>query len=120
MGEMTEAEWENLYENFDTTWLLSAVDHVDKLRGHLADDGLKPPDIRIDLLRLHQLAMAVVNNRQTGKAQKFFDLAYELESQVFDMLESLEYVYEKLGELTELSPDSLAFDDYEAEDFDIS
>jgi len=94
------------------------VDHVDKLRGHLADDGLRPPEIRIDLLKLHQMAMDVVNRGQTSKAQEFFDLAYELESQVFDMLESLEYVYEKLNKLSDLYPDSLAFDDEDLEESD--
>lgn len=49
-------------ENFDTTTLLRAVDAVDELRDDLNDgeDG-SPPQLRTDLLKLHQLAMAVFN-----------------------------------------------------------
>jgi hypothetical protein len=35
MSTMTEEEWQHLYENFETTALLSAVDAVDCLRDDL-------------------------------------------------------------------------------------
>jgi hypothetical protein len=52
-----------LYENFETTALLSAVDAVDCLSDDLNDgEGCRPPELKTDLLKLHELAMAVVNN----------------------------------------------------------
>lgn len=107
MGKMTDDEWQNLYENFETTWLLSAVDHVDRLRGHLGDgDHFQPPEIRTNLLKLHQLAMDVVNNGWVSQASELFELADDLEMQVIEMMESLEYIQQTLGKLTDLLPDS--------------
>src|ERR1700751_5844602 len=41
VSTMTEEEWQHLYENFETTELLSAVDAVDCLRDDLNDgEGL--------------------------------------------------------------------------------
>ena len=108
MAKMTEEEWQNLYENFETTWLLEAVDHIDNARGYLGDgENWEPPQIRTDLLRLHQLAMDVVNSGCTDKAQKFFDMANELEMQVSDLVEELEAVQDTLTKLTNLYPESL-------------
>ena len=77
---MTEEEWQHLYENFETTALLSAVDAVDCLRDDLNDgEGCRPPELRTDLLKLHELAMAVVNNGARGQASKMFDLAMNLD-----------------------------------------
>ena len=62
MPRMTDDEWQNLYENFETTDLLAAVDLLDEVRGILGDrPGWKPPELRTNLLKLHQLAMDVVN-----------------------------------------------------------
>ncbi len=108
MGKMNEEEWQNLYENYETTWLLSAVDHVDKMRGHLGDgDYFKPPEIRTNLLKLHQMAMDVVNNGWVSGAMDMFELADDLEMQVVDMTESLEYIQQTLRKLIDLLPDSL-------------
>ena len=49
-------------ENFDTTTLLRAVDAVDELRGDLNNGGDGSlPQLRTDLLKLYQLAIAVFN-----------------------------------------------------------
>ncbi len=62
---MNDEEWRNLHENFETTLLLDAVGHVDELRGYLNDGEYgRPPEIRNDLLKLHGMAMYVVNNGQ--------------------------------------------------------
>jgi len=48
---MTDEEWQHLYETFETTELLSAVDAVDKLRDDLNDaEGHRPPELRTNLL----------------------------------------------------------------------
>jgi len=58
---ITDEEWDALApENFDTTALLRTVDAIDKMRNHLNDSkNGEPPELRTDLLRLHQLAMCV-------------------------------------------------------------
>jgi len=68
---ITDEEWEKWSpENFETHSLLRAVDAVDELpvdavdelRADLNDGGYAtPPQLRPDLLKLHQLAMAVIN-----------------------------------------------------------
>jgi hypothetical protein len=106
---MTEDEWEQLYENFETTDLLSAVDALDSLRSDLNDgENFRPPEIRTDLLKLHELAMAVVNNGALGQAAEMFDLAMDLEGQVSHMMTELQQVQDTLSELVSLYPESLA------------
>jgi hypothetical protein len=58
-------------------------------------------------LKLHSLADRLLNARAKGVAREFFDLAMELDDQVFDLLESLEAVRDILGKLTDLYPESL-------------
>jgi len=99
---MTEEEWQHLYENFETTALLSAVDAVDCLRDDLNDgEGCRPPELRTDLLKLHELAMAVVNNGARGQASKMFEL---------------EQVQDTLAKLVALYPESLSYADLDDAD----
>lgn len=110
---MTQEEWQKLYENYETTWLLDAVKSVDALRDHLNDGEYgQPPQIRIDLLKLHGLAMDVVNKGWQDDLGKMVELADNLEDQVEGMRESLEVVYQTLTRLTQLLPsDAFDFDD---------
>ena len=106
---MTEEEWQHLYENFETTELLSAVDAVDCLRDDLNDgEGCRPPELRTNLLKLHELAMAVVNNGSRSQASKMFDLAMNLDEQVGHMMNELEEVHDTLAKLVALYPDMVA------------
>jgi hypothetical protein len=108
MAKMTQKEWENLYENFETTWLLAAVDHIDNARGYLGDgENCEPPQIRTDLLKLHQMSMDVVNKGWTSNAQEFFDLANDLDMQIFELIEELEFVQKTITKLLDLYPKSL-------------
>lgn len=112
MPQMTDEEWQHLYENFETTDLLAAVDLLDEVRGVLGDGpNWEPPELRINLLNLHQLAMDVVNQGDKDRAQKMFDLANELDMEVFGLLESLESIQKVLSALTALYPESLSYDD---------
>jgi hypothetical protein len=109
--KITDAEWEKLDpENFDTYTLLDAVAAVDKMRDHLNDgeDG-RPPELRTDLLKLHQVAMDVFNHRYQSRIPDLFDLAFELEDQVDSLMELLEQVRGTLSRLTALYPESLAY-----------
>jgi len=114
---MTEEEWQHLYENFETTALLSAVDAVDCLRDDLNDgEGCRPPELRTDLLKLHELAMAVVNNGSRSQASKMFDLAMNLDEQVSHMMNELEQVQDTLAKLVALYPESLSYADLDDAD----
>ena len=117
MSTMTEEEWQHLYENFETTELLSAVDAVDCLRDDLNDgEGCRPPELRTNLLKLHELAMAVVNNGSRSQASKMFDLAMNLDEQVGHMMNELEQVQDTLAKLVALYPDSLSYADLDDAD----
>lgn len=109
---MTDDEWQHLYENFETTDLLAAVDLLDTVRGVLGDGPhWEPPELRINLLQLHQKAMDVVNRGYREGAQEMFDLAIELDLEVFSLIESLEAIQKILSTLTDLYPESLSYDD---------
>ena len=97
---MTEEEWQHLYENFETTELLSAVDAVDCLRDDLNDgEGCRPPELRTNLLKLHELAM-------------------NLDEQVSQMMNELEQVQDTLAKLVALYPESLSYADLDDADSD--
>ena len=122
-ARITDDEWQQLSpENFETVTLLDAVGAIDDLRDHLNDgDYGAPPQLRTDLLRLHQVAMEVINQGSRSQVAKLFDRAMEIEDQVFDMMRSLENVQETLAQLTALYPSSLSdaaidFDDILDED----
>lgn len=110
---ITDDEWDELDpENFDTTALLRAVDAVDVLRCDLSDsENGRPPQLRTDLLKLHQLAMAVFNEGSRSQVAGLFDFAVGLQDQVDHLMTSLEQVQETLSQLTVLYPDSLSYDD---------
>jgi hypothetical protein len=111
MAEITNKEWRTISESdFVSADLLRAVDAVDEARDYLndGDDG-RPPDLRTDLLRLHQLAMAVFNEGARSQVGSMFEKAVELEDQVDDLIVILERVRETLSQLTALYPESLSY-----------
>lgn len=104
---MTDEEWNNLYENFETMDLLYAVDHIDKLRSFFGDGSdFQPPEIRNSLMQLHELSMDVVNNGSDNEITEFAELADDLNSQIYQMMQSLEKVQGTLRKLIELMPES--------------
>lgn len=117
MATMTNEEWQHLYENFETYALLDAVDAVDRLRDDLNDgDHGRPPELRINLLKLHGLAMAVVNQGAVSQAPEMFDLAMDLDEQVSQMITQLEHIQDTLSQLVALYPESLADADLDDDD----
>src|SRR5579871_6381306 len=116
---MTDEEWQRLYENFETMWLLSAVDDIDNLRGYLGDGpNFEPPEIRTDLLKLHQLAMDVVNNGWTSALPELRELADDLEVQTSEMMDILEKVQKVLQKLNHLLPKDHSNEDDDDDDDD--
>ena len=114
---MTDDDWQHLYENFETHALLDAVDAVDSLRDDLNDGEYgRPPEIRTNLLKLHGLAMAVVNQGAVSQAPEMFDLAMDLDEQVSQMVTQLEYIQDTLSQLVALYPGSLAEADLDDDD----
>ena len=112
MQDITEEEWQTIHENFETTTLLTAVDKIDEVRSHLSDrDYCQPPEIRDDLLKLHQVAMEVVNKgyQDNETVSKLFDLANDLDMQLFEIMEAMEFVQNTIEKLTELYPESLDY-----------
>jgi hypothetical protein len=108
---MTDKEWQHLYENFETTELLSAVDAVDSLRDDLNDgEGCRPPELCTNLLKLHELAMAVVNNGACSQASEMFNLTMDLDEQVSHMMTDLEQIQSTLAKLMVLYPESISSD----------
>ena len=52
------------------------MDAVDRLRDDLNDgDDCRPPELRTNLLKLHGLAMSVVNEGAVSQAPEMFNLA---------------------------------------------
>ena len=87
--------------DFETHDLLEAVDDLDSIRGILADGPhLEPPQIRIDLLKLHGLAMQVCNHGGDHRSE-LFELATDLEYQIEEIQDSVERVLTVLRGLTE-------------------
>lgn len=112
--EITDEEWETLAsEGFDTTALLRAVDVIDRMRGYLGDgENGEPPDLRTNVLHLHQLAMDVFNHDVRSPVGAMFEAAVDLEDQVEELMTWLTEVRETLSRLTELYPQSLSYGDW--------
>ena len=71
---------QKFYEQFETSHLLSAVDHIDILRQELSDraDWRPPGKSGKILLKLHQLAMDVSHQGDLTQAPEMFELAFEI------------------------------------------
>ena len=110
---VTDEEWDRLTpENFETTALLRAVDAIGEMRNELNDgENGNPPQLRTDLLKLHQLAMAVFNAGARDRVPALCQIAVDLEDQVYRLMTSLEQVLQTLSQLTALDPESLAYAD---------
>ena len=83
---------------------------MDELRDNLNDgEYATPPQLRTDLMKLHQLAMAVINEGSRSQVADLFELAGDLDEQVSYMMTKLEEIQETLSQLTALYPDSLCY-----------
>lgn len=113
---ITDEDWLDLRSaSFETASLLRAVDDVDELRGGLDDDASGgPPQIRTDMLRLHALAMQVINEGSRGKVLEMFDLVDDVQDQVSTLMEALDRIQDVLDKLNEIRPESLD-DDFDGE-----
>lgn len=103
--KMSDEEEQNSCENFNTSWLLEAIDHIDNVRRHLNDGkNLEPPQIRNALLDLHEMAIDATNNN--GAPQELLELANDLDIRVSEMIEELSFVQNTIDKLLDLDPES--------------
>ena len=109
MAKIKKEDLGTLQEEVESREILDCVDDIDHARSYLGDgENFRPPQIRADLLKLHELAMSVINHGNTSKAQEFFDLAFDIESEISSLIEHLENVQEVLTKITNSVPESLA------------
>ena len=102
---MTDEEWANFEAGFASSELLSVVDCIDELRGHLNDgERHSPPEIRNDAMKLQMLAARVLNEGARDSRTEMFDLADDLEAQVSEMIEQLEKMQQILTRLAGFRP----------------
>ena len=110
---------ERLRDEYDTTKLLVAVDELDHIRNVVADgDNLEPPEVRDQLLKLHGITMAVVNEGHplsTDGEEGLLELAWEIESVVGEINDAADKILEAVGELIRLCPDEEDLEDEEDE-----
>lgn len=117
--KLTEKKIEELYEKFDTQRLLDAVDALDDVRPVISDqfneDGFpRPPEIRDKLLKLHEKAHKIINGEFSYDTDMgMFDLAWELEEELYDVIENLEKIKKVIDDLTNLTPSEEDEDDFE-------
>ena len=117
--KLTEKKIEELYEKFDTQRLLHVVDALDDVRPVISDqfneDGFpRPPEIRDKLLKLHEKAHKIINGEFSYDTDMgMFDLAWELEEELYDVIENLEKIKKVIDDLTNLTPSEEDEDDLE-------
>ena len=108
MVKIKREDLETLQREVQSQEILDCVDNIDHARSYLEDgENFRPPQIRTDLLKLHELAMSVINHGNTSKVQEFFDLSFEIESEISSLIEHLENVQEVLTKIANSAPESL-------------
>ncbi len=92
-------------DEFETHGLLDAVDALDAMRGILADgEDCRPPQLRIDLMNLHGVAMKVCNysgNESRERERELFEAATEIEDEVEELRDAAERILDILRGITE-------------------
>ena len=115
---MDHEVWELMCANFVTHDLLDAVGAIDVARLYLGDQGVAPPPLRTDLLRLHRAAMDVVHRGEPSRARKMFDRAFDLRDQLEDIFEHLERVRTTHDALLRFDDEARNYDEVDDEDAD--
>ena len=106
---LSEKKNQQLYDEFVTHDILNVIDNLDEVRAIISDqfneDGFpRPPELRTKLLKLHQKAHHIINEYDCDKDDGMFDLAWEIEDEIFTAIENLEKIQEVIQALTDLTP----------------
>jgi hypothetical protein len=104
MKHISKETRNKIYNNFETQDILDAVGKVDNIRGHFNDrDVIKPPQIREDFIKLHDLFF---NGGYGCKdSPELWDFVYDLSDQICDIQENLDYMAKVISDLEGLAPD---------------
>lgn len=100
-----------LWEEFDTMRLVDNIDALDHIMSIMDFPPINVrPELRKKLFRLHTTALEQQElARYPDINQELFDLAWELEDDVYEIQQAAESILKVLGDLTRLAPDP---DDY--------
>lgn len=83
MADKNEMLSEELYNEFESFSLLTAIDHLDEMRQHLADRVLfEPPQIRQDLMKLHEMVMDASNGSSEYSIEDISEQLWDIESDI--------------------------------------
>lgn len=108
MIKNTDDDKQKPYGNFETTRLLSAVDQIDQFYGCIEQgDHGEPPAIRDEILKLHELAMAVCNEGRKDKVLEMAELAADILEKIDSSFDGLRYVKNVVSDLLAASPSYL-------------
>lgn len=93
MVDKNEILSEELYNEFESFNLLTAVDYLDNMRRHLADGvHFEPPQIRQDLMKLHKMVMDASNGSSKYSVEDILMQLGDIESDIFAIQEEAEKI----------------------------
>lgn len=106
---LTEDKKQELYEKVETMSILHAVDLLDEIRSYISDDfsegGVpKPPELRFKLMELHEKAHNIINLYDSDTDEGLFDLAWDIEEELFDIEDKIGKIRKIVNKLTDLTP----------------
>jgi len=112
---------DELWQEYQTTDILHAVDALDEMRGIMSDDGIKPPEIRDNLLKLHEFAHELLNEGfqlTDEQSEEFCELLDEVKSEIYYLQERLEKIDAAITPLEKLFyyDEGDDYDDYDDEE----
>ena len=96
MARLSEETLQELSDEFDTMNILDAADR----------ENDRPPEVRDNLLKLHKLAHSIINEGHVSSdSDELWNLAYDIEDDIYPILENAENILDTLRNLTSFAPD---------------
>lgn len=106
MIKLTPAILEKMEEEIETSHVLYAIDVLDELRGLIGDgEDFGPPQIRDDLLQLHQLLFKLIREGYApGKkdGEVIFELIDDIDCVLYSVIEHAEKILEIISPIQAL------------------
>lgn len=107
MPRITRDQLRPGWEDFNPMDLLEAVEAFDQIRYLVADDAdLRPPNMRLQLLQLHQLLFRCINEGVPIPAQaNVWGMVWDMEEAIAPIVEHAERLLAILAALWQILPD---------------